>query len=271
MKVFDKLFRFYIHSSIHLSLAVVALVALTYLYFHLPIDYNLSYFVFFGSISGYNFIKYFEISHRKLKIRKKSFGVIRILTLAAALLCLYFFFYLEYNQQIWVFICGVLTVLYALPIFPKGKNLRKFNGLKVFIIATVCTLVTSFLPLLDSKYDNTLFFILLQRFVFIIVVLLPFEIRDMNIDSISLGTIPQKIGVNKTKWIGVVLLLFFMWLSVIINHGEMTNLMSDLIVAVVAAGFLLFSSTTQKEYFASFWVEAVPIVWLFLFLLVAVL
>ena len=40
--------------------------------------------------------------------------------------------------------------------------------------------------------------------------MLPFEIRDMQYDSLKLSTIPQRIGVMKTKIIGVFMLLFFL-------------------------------------------------------------
>ena len=34
-----------------------------------------------------------------------------------------------------------------------------------------------------------------QRFLFVVVAILPFEIRDIQYDSLKLSTIPQQIGV----------------------------------------------------------------------------
>jgi len=58
MNLFKLVFNFYINSSIHVALAVYALVRITESYFKLPYNENLDYFIFYGTITGYNFIKY---------------------------------------------------------------------------------------------------------------------------------------------------------------------------------------------------------------------
>ena len=40
-----------------------------------------------------------------------------------------------------------------------------------------------------------------QRYLYVVIAILPFEIRDMQYDSIKLSTIPQQIGIIKTKFI----------------------------------------------------------------------
>src|SRR5690554_4598680 len=69
MRLFKQIFDFYIDSSIHVALAVFALSWITLLRFHIPYDSAALYFIFFASISGYNFVKYFGIArfrHRSL-------------------------------------------------------------------------------------------------------------------------------------------------------------------------------------------------------------
>ena len=104
-------------------------------------------------------------------------------------------------------IFGGITFLYAIPLLPKRyfidnqKNLREIGGLKIYIIAIVWTFTTVTLPLIENKTAITTDVIItsVQRFLFVIVLMLPFEIRDLNYDSLKLATIPQKIGIKKNR------------------------------------------------------------------------
>ena len=69
MSVLKQVFNFYINSSIHVALAVYAFTWVTLLQFGLNYNANVLYFVFFATITGYNFVKYFGIAkfhHRGL-------------------------------------------------------------------------------------------------------------------------------------------------------------------------------------------------------------
>ena len=69
--------------------------------------------------------------------------------------------------------------------------------------------VTFFIPLqlVDESVDAKFLLGFTQRFLFVFVLMLPFEIRDMKYDSLKLSTIPQQIGIIKTKAIGLLLCL----------------------------------------------------------------
>ncbi|MDX1317447.1 MAG: hypothetical protein R3262_07845, partial [Xanthomarina gelatinilytica] len=69
MALLKQIFNFYIDSSIHVALAVFALSWVTLLEFGIPYDRAVLYFIFFASITGYNFVKYFGLArfhHRSL-------------------------------------------------------------------------------------------------------------------------------------------------------------------------------------------------------------
>ena len=69
MTFLKKILNFYINASIHVSLAVYSLVRVTELYFNLPYNEALDYFIFYGTITGYNFVKYADVAklhHRSL-------------------------------------------------------------------------------------------------------------------------------------------------------------------------------------------------------------
>ena len=72
MKILKQIFDFYINSSIHVALSVYALVQMTQYMFHISDDYAMVYFAFFGTIVGYNFVKYDALARaKKLQMRKE--------------------------------------------------------------------------------------------------------------------------------------------------------------------------------------------------------
>ena len=269
-----QIFHFYINSSIHVALASYALTWITLLQFDLGYDKNSLYFVFFATITGYNFVKYFGIAkfhHRSLASWLKA---IQIFSLFAFIGLAFYAYQLLLNTKLLIAVLGLITFLYAIPLLPKTyfiddqSNLRQISGLKVYAIALVWALATVLLPIIQNhvKIDDDVVITNIQRFLFVIVLMLPFEIRDLNYDSIKLGTIPQRIGVKKTKIIGILLLIPFFFLEYFKDDLNATHLIINLIITFITALFLVFSNKNQSKYYSAFWVEGLPIIWLILFL-----
>jgi hypothetical protein len=105
-----------------------------------------------------------------------------------------------------------------------------------------------------------------QRFVFVTVLMFPFEIRDLNYDSLKLATIPQQIGIKNTKMVGVLLLMLFFLLEFLKPQLNVEHTVSLLITMFVTLMFLIFANRNQGRYYSSFWVEGIPLVWLLLLL-----
>lgn len=274
MRLLKTVFDFYINSSIHVALAVCVLAWLTLLQFGLNDDHNILYFVFFASITGYNFVKFFGIAkfhHRSLTTKLKA---IQIFSLICFVAMSYYLLKLETQTLIYVSIFGAATFLYAVPIVPKKlyldeqQNLRSIGGLKIYIIALVWTGVTVFLPIVNAGYDvnDDVLIIAIQRFLFIIVLMLPFEIRDLSYDSLKLSTIPQTIGIKGTKLFGVLLLVVFFFLEYFKDEINTESLSVHLMITLIVLCFLIFSWTKQNKYYTAFWVESLPIWWWLLML-----
>ncbi|WNH08110.1 hypothetical protein [Thalassobellus suaedae] len=222
MSVLKKLLNFYINSSIHVALSVYSLTWLTLIEFDISYDEHVLYFIFYATITGYNFVKYFGIAkfhHRSLTNWLKS---IQLFSFFCFLLMCYYGLQLNKITLFYIAIFGIVTFLYAIPFLPKRlfldsqHNLRSIGGLKIYLIGLVWSGVTVFLPLINNDYFINADVILtgVQRYIFIIVLMLPFEIRDLRYDSLKLSTVPQKIGVKQTKAIGVILLLVFFFFRV---------------------------------------------------------
>lgn len=271
-----QLFNFYINSSIHVGLSVFSLTWITFLEYDILIDKTLLFFVFFASISGYNFVKYFgmvKFHHRSLANWLKA---IQVFSFFSFLMMCYLGFKLNFNTIIWIAGFGIMTFFYAVPFLPKqiipdNSNLRNVEGLKVYLIALVWMGVTVILPLINSDYriSTDVIFTSAQRFIFVVVLMLPFEIRDLRYDSLKLATIPQKIGVMQTKILGVLLLVLFFLLDFFKSEIDVNKLVALALTAILTGLFLLGSKKDQGKYYSSFWVEGLPILWLIILLILS--
>jgi hypothetical protein len=88
---FKKIFDFYIKSSIHVALSVYALVRMTHFMFHISADQSMANFAFFGTIVGYNFVKYDALARAK-KTNAKRVKIIAVLSLFSSIGVGYYFF-----------------------------------------------------------------------------------------------------------------------------------------------------------------------------------
>jgi len=274
MRIIKQLLDFYLNSSIHVAIAVYALSWITLQQFNILYDENILYFIFYATITGYNFVKYFGIAkfhHRSLTNALKA---IQLFSFFCFILLGFYTFKLPVKTLAYIALFGVVTFLYAIPFIPKNfyldsqQNLRAISGLKVYIIALVWTGVTLFLPLINNDFESNIdvWICAFQRFVFVFVLMLPFEIRDLKYDSLKLATIPQKIGVKRTKIIGVLLLFIFFFAEFFKDELTYNAIINTLLISLITIFFLLFANKKRKHYYSSFWAEGIPIIWLLIIL-----
>lgn len=265
VKWLKKLFEFYINSSLHVAFAVVAFMYVTAKEFDFSISKNLLFFVFFGSISGYNFVKYAGVAKLHHRSLANWLKFIQVFSLICFLFFILFGWQISRTTLLVSGLFGLLTLFYALPIFPNQKNLRSLAGIKIFIIALVWSGVTVVIPVYDAGIviNAAVWLEFSQRLLLVLVLMLPFEIRDLRYDDSLLKTLPQALGVAETKKVGIGILVFSMVLEVLQN-SEAVFLLSYFLISVVSALLVYKSTVDQSKYYASFWVEAVPILWFFL-------
>ncbi len=91
MKSLKSLLDFYIDSSIHVALDVYSLVQITENSLHFQYYENIAFTVFYGTIVGYNFLKYFESFQKGNFVAKQHQFLIEITFLS--LITTVFIFY----------------------------------------------------------------------------------------------------------------------------------------------------------------------------------
>lgn len=268
MKILQQLFRFYVNSSIHVAIAVVSLGIVTAMTLNISLDKNLMAVLFFGTITGYNFVKYAGVAGLHHLSLTPGLKAIQIFSLFSAIALAIALFKLPLVVLLWGGVFGVLTSLYALPFISRKRNLRSLKGVKILVIAAVWTGVAVVLPVINEGDGFTwdVFAMIVQRFLFVIAITIPFEIRDLKYDAISLGTLPQLMGVGPAKYLGVVFLVAVGVLEYLKDEVDAVELLSTFGIVCVTGLILLGVKEKQSYYYASFWVESLPMLWLFLLL-----
>ena len=257
------LFDFYLKSSIHVAFSVYALVRMTQFMFEIPYDEPIAFFAFFGTIVGYNFVKYDALARTQKRMMRNELKIIAVLSFFSFLAVGFFFFKLQLVTQTVAVGVLILTLLYTLPFFPNRKNARNWAGVKIYIVSLCWVGVTLMLPLVDAHQDLGWDFFIkcIQRFILVFDLILVFEIIDLANDDPHLKTVPQQIGVKRTKLLGLGLLLPFYFLEFFKNNFIEKQLVVNLILVIVLSLFLVFSNEKRSKYYTSFWVESIPILW----------
>jgi hypothetical protein len=263
MKFFKKIFDFYINSSVHVGFSCFSLVQITFLMFHISSSTSIAWFAFFGTIVGYNFVKYDALARAKKAQMRNELKAITFLSIGSFFTAGYYFFQLQTITQLVAIAFLGITMLYTLPFFPNRRNARNWAGVKIYIVALCWVGVTLVLPILNAKIPITFDFYLicLRRFIFIFILILIFEIIDLQFDDPHLQTVPQQIGVKKTKILGYALLFIFGGLEFINCNVNFSSSALQLLLIFVIGIFLTFANEKRSKYYTSFWVESVPILW----------
>ncbi|UOB16326.1 hypothetical protein [Abyssalbus ytuae] len=263
MTLLKKIFNFYINASIHVAFAVNALIQVTFI--NCAIEYNphISYALFLGTIVGYNFLKYAGDAKNYIFVDKPHVKIIQVLSFAAFLFSCYYLMQLSFKIIYWLAGLAVLTAFYLVPLSVSKKNFRSLAGLKVFMVALVWTAITVLLPVINVGLKPGFDVIVeaIQRFLYVVIVLIPFEIRDLKDDSLQLKTIPQRLGVKNTKLLGLILIIPFYFLEFLKDIINPHNLIALSAISFTMGIFIVFSHKEQGKYYSAFWVESIPLLW----------
>jgi len=216
MSILKRVFEFYIHSNIHVSIAVFSLTKITLLEFGIY-ENTIPLFVLFATVVSYNFIRFYridEIHHLAADwIRSNRTGLILLLFIGLFILTI-LLFRIKFEDLLLLTPFLLATLFYVIPFSRKKINLRSIASLKLFLIAFTWAGITVLFPLAhhDINFSNHIWVLFIQRFLIIIGITIPFDIRDVNIDTPEIKTLPQTIGIKNSKYVGsIALLLFLCW------------------------------------------------------------
>ena len=271
MRYVRQIFNFYLDASIHVALAVLCLIYISVIYFNISLEIHLALFVFFTTIASYNFIKYGVEAEKYILVSSAYHRFIQFFSFVAVGMAAYHANYLSLKVWLVLGMLAFLVGLYSLPVLPQARNLRNLGIIKILLVGFVWGGTTVILPILavEDHLSHDVHVEALQRLVLVLVLMLPFEIRDMTLDNPSLKTIPQRYGIRVTKIIGSFAGVVFFMLTFAKNTFSKGELLGKAIVLLVLLVVLWRTKAVQSPYFASFWVEGIPILWLAITLVLA--
>lgn len=279
MSLLKSILDFYIRSSLHVAVCFVALFKVVSIIATIWIPNSVFLIAFCAIVIGYNLIKYSHLLRKGVTFKFKY----PIAFLTTACLFMSFYYLIKENHKVWILlvIVSLISFFYSFPL-KNNRTLRHFPSLKLFSVVLCWMLLLFALPsfssfsalaiLTDSSDFNNQVYLtrMLSVFLFVYALCIPFEIRDLRYDDIHLQTLPQKIGVNKTKILGIVLLIFSL---IVYEFGdfhpyfnpELNIDFAFIIIVIITAIAIWFSDKFKSDYYASFFVEAIPVLWLGLY------
>jgi len=213
-------------------------------------NFHLGCFVFFATLFTYNYMRVldsysfdFSAGGDYIFCYKK---IILSLLFVSAVLIVYLIYILGVQFLQLITPVAVISLLYPISFTVNSAtySLRSIPFLKIFLISLVWSYVTVLLPILyySSSLDYVVLDVFFQRFLFIIAISIPFDIRDMYIDQIK--TFPNTIGVYESK-------LFAWFCLFLIDLLLIIDLINSIItVPVFCALFITIEITSIIIYFS---------------------
>jgi 4-hydroxybenzoate polyprenyltransferase len=203
-----------IFGNFFIALCAAGLVVTTYYQLgHAPRFDRLTFFIFFATLALYNF-------HRLMGVRKilpEDLGEIttwaarnqftQFMLIIIGVGGMGFFLFQLPLKVIFTFIpLGLIAVFYEIPLLKLNEQFHRIRNLwlsKTFLITIVWSVSTALLPAMNvghSLLDYHVWLVLLERGIFIFLIALCFDARDVIYDQRDgIQTIPVVYGEEVTK------------------------------------------------------------------------
>ena len=253
-----KFFEFIFFSSIFISLCAVALCIETNLLLHLPLnEFSFYSFIFGATLLQYNLHYLFKKPAGKSSDRlawsqmNKTTHCLLITTGIIPVIMSLFSFGIY--QFIFLFVSGIITLLYTVPVLPfkSKKRIKDFGILKIVTLALIWTLVTVWFPAGQEANTGSFQLIFAGRFIFIFILCLVFDMRDVGVDSIeNIRTIPLIAGRQNAYRIIYFFLLLFILIS-LLQYFSTKNFIqfNAMLISAFATFFVVKISRKQHSDF----------------------
>lgn len=217
-----KIAAFILFSSIFIAACAVALCIETNILLHLPLNIISFYcFVFGATLAQYNLhylVKTSAVNNsQRLSWSLKNKKLHRILFVIGIILILFSFFSFRLHHFIILAILGAIAFLYSFPLIPLGnkKRIKDYGFIKIITLALLWTLVTVWFPIVNLSFEKNIFlFVFFKRFVFMFILCLLFDVRDIGIDrKENINTVAVILGKKKSYYLAYISLIIFIILS----------------------------------------------------------
>ncbi|MCB0272640.1 MAG: hypothetical protein KDD46_06480, partial [Bdellovibrionales bacterium] len=211
-----------IESRLWIAMGAVSVLLCSYCVFSQKPTWITVLLVFVGTWGAYYLQRWMPkiTLHTENKVMRKK---VAFLILILVFLISYMFQDSTLQVYGWMIMFSMPACLYALQVKTKNRmfwGIREIPFIKILIVALVWVFV-ALIPCIESQTWNMKVLLYGSMFFFYLVsIIIPFDIRDMEVDQPSMRTLAQILGEAHAKRIGFVCLflacesvLFLFWLD----------------------------------------------------------
>ena len=167
----------------------------------------------------------------------------------------------------------IISLLYPIKIQISNQyySIREIPFIKIFLIAFTWSYVTFVAPLLYYGFEINYFLLdmFFQRFLFVVAISIPFDIRDCEYDQIK--TIPNVFGIYQSKlfaWFCLFIIDLLLIIDVI-NHTISIPFFIALFLSIeICSVIIYYTNNNKSSVFYGVYVESLSII-MCLFVLIA--
>jgi hypothetical protein len=252
-----KWLHFILSHSIFIAICAVAMSFQTAQLLHFEISVFVYGFIFFATLCSYNFywiLGRFTLAGRvdfTAFFKKEATALYLLFFSAAGLLACFFRSSLPLNHVIFAIL---LTVIYSIPLLPFSflRFTRKAGVLKTTLLAFTWMYVTAYLPMQKNyaMLDAADFFILTRRFLFMLMLCIIFDSRDIAVDKIrGLHTLATDLGTATLQYLVYIIFIVLFATNFFSTYYGMTSYQSiALQTSTITLLIVYFYSTREQGY-----------------------
>ena len=254
-----KIAEFILFSSIFIAACAVSLCIET----NVLLDISLNSFSFYCFVFGATLVQYnLHYSMKKVAVKNserlswtlRNKNLHFILLITGCLLILFSFFSFHLQHFLILGVLGCIAFLYSFPFLPFGKKkrIKDYGYIKIITLSLLWTLVTVWLPVSNLSVNAGLFaFVFVKRFIFMFILCLLFDVRDIEIDDKeNIKTLAVMLGKKKSYSLSYFLLVLFVGLSVIqyFFYPQMVFLLAMLVSSVLTWVIIELTKKTNSDF-----------------------
>ncbi|MDB5201315.1 MAG: hypothetical protein JWQ27_724 [Ferruginibacter sp.] len=257
--------NFIFSHSIFISFCAIALCFQTYALLHMDGNPFVYGFIFFSTLSSYNFywfVSKYSFNKKPFPVFIKENKVYLFFFFIAGLAMLYCLLKMDVGYYAYVGLGIVFTLLYSLPLWPFAfaQRARKAGFLKTTLLSFTWAYVTVIIPafpVLQQEFLPVLV-LFIARFFFMLMLCTIFDMRDSKIDKLhSLRSLATDVSRSALQWIMTVVFFLYMGAGYFVRHYFHDNAQ---VVAFLLTGIIVWivyrrSLKTQGYFFYYFLVD----------------
>jgi 4-hydroxybenzoate polyprenyltransferase len=211
--------------------------------------------VFFATLTVYNFHALYKHTGKNVSTKKTWIQIhrktIQLSILIGGISAVIFVLFLVKNPMKMLPLLGFISVIsffYVVPI--KGKALREQAFMKIIYVSLVWTTILLVIPQLNERANPFEWLDISAFFCLFFAVAIPFDLRDSEIDSQKMKTIPTYFGAKKSKIIALFVFSCSVTLFLIKHPNWLGNPIFWLAISINSLLLITASGAKKEGYYA---------------------